>query len=413
MSNPFKPISISLIPNYALNDIVLCLKLLVQPKTYIEGPSIKLLEEKMKKYFGRKYAFLFESGRAALYFCLKGLGIGTGDEVLVQAFTCAAVPNSVLWTGARPIYVDIDETYNLNFKFLEKKISPKTKAVVVQHTFGAPAQIEQIKRICQKHCLFLIEDIAHGLGNSYRGEKLGTFGDASVLSFGRDKVVSGIWGGGIITDNPKLGQELREITEKLPSYPREWIRQQLLYPFLTYLSLAAYSLLGLGKVFHHLVKKYGLVSEVITANEKQGKVPDNFYKGMPNPLAELTIKQFNQLEKFVNHRRKVAQYYSEKLKISYHPSWSYLRYPLENDGADFLRKLAAKKGVFLGDWYNSPVSPKDVDLAALNYQEGSCPRAEGVCQRIINLPTNPNLSLEDAEKVVKILKDGLLNFSKS
>ncbi len=87
----------------------------------------------------------------------------------MQAFTCNAVSNPIFWAGAKPIYVDIDETYNMDPADLKNKISSKTKAVIVQHTFGVPAQIEKIQEICKKNKLILIEDMAHALGSKYQG----------------------------------------------------------------------------------------------------------------------------------------------------------------------------------------------------------------------------------------------------
>ena len=112
MSNPFKVIAISLLPNSSWKDFFW--KNTPTPNNMV----------------------LFESGRVAQYFLLKALGIGQGDEVIIQAFTCVAVPNSIIWTGAKPIYVDIDESLNMDPKKLEKLINKKTKAVIWQSTFG-------------------------------------------------------------------------------------------------------------------------------------------------------------------------------------------------------------------------------------------------------------------------------------
>src|SRR5581483_4013141 len=112
-----------------------------------------------------------------------------------QAFTCVAVPNSVLWTGAKAIYADIDETGNLDPKDLEKKITKKTKAVIIQHTFGIAANMDAIQKVLKGKKIILIEDCAHALGASYKGKKLGTFGEFAFFSFGRDKVISSVFGG--------------------------------------------------------------------------------------------------------------------------------------------------------------------------------------------------------------------------
>ena len=120
--------------------------------------------------------------------------IGEGDEVLVQAFTCVAVPNSVLWAQATPVYADIDATLNIDPIDVEKKITNRTKAIIVQHTFGIPADMDALVALAKKHNILLIEDCAHSLGATYKGKKVGTFGDAAFFSFGRDKVVSSVFG---------------------------------------------------------------------------------------------------------------------------------------------------------------------------------------------------------------------------
>ena len=126
---------------------------------------------------------------------IKSFDITYGDEVIVQAFTCLAVPEVVIWCGAKPVYLDIDESLNLDIRLLEKSISSKTRIIIVQHTFGIPAKIDMIKKIAQKHNIILIEDCAHSLGAKYNSQKIGTFGDAAFFSFGRDKVISSVFGG--------------------------------------------------------------------------------------------------------------------------------------------------------------------------------------------------------------------------
>src|SRR3989344_2324062 len=161
----FKPISISLSPNTEKDDVWLAFKLLFQPWRWKTGSVEVILQQKFREFLGVKYAFTFNSGRSALMAILDSLGLEKGDEVLLQAFTCNAVPNPIIWDGFKPIYVDCDEkTFNMDIDNLKRKITDKSRALIVQHTFGLPAEMDEIIEICRQNGLILIEDCAHSLG---------------------------------------------------------------------------------------------------------------------------------------------------------------------------------------------------------------------------------------------------------
>lgn len=146
-----KPISISLSPNTERDDILLAFKLLFQPWKWQKGCQTPLLEEEFRKYLGVQYAYSFNSGRSALLAVLSALGGQKGDEILLQAFTCNAVPNPVLWAGLNPVYVDCrEDDFNIDPVDLEKKITPKSRVVIVQHTFGLPADMDRIVEVCKR-----------------------------------------------------------------------------------------------------------------------------------------------------------------------------------------------------------------------------------------------------------------------
>lgn len=350
MSNPFKPIAISLLPNFFWKDFL--------PKA-----------DPPRADFGMTF---FESGRAAEYFLLKALKIGAGDEVIIQAFTCVAVPNSILWTGARPIFVDIDDSLNMDPGKLEKAITKKTKAVIWQSTFGNIGQMKKAKEICKKNKIFFIEDGAHS------GKIIG---DLGFLSFGRDKAISGLYGGGAVVIN---NQDTRYKLQRENLLKKDY---SLFYPLIIYFILQTYSFFDLGKILHKLLKNF--LPKVLTKEEKQGEKPENFYQPPPIILTP----------DYTNHRKKIAAFYEKHLSGLY----GLLRYSIFVANPDGLRKFAAKQNIFLGDWYDNVVAPKGVNLEKIGYKIGSCPKAEEVCKRIVNLPTN--ISLEEAEKVIKIVKD--------
>lgn len=399
MNNPFRAVSISLIPNFAFGEVRDSWNL-YRKKMKAEG-SEKKLKEVLERFFG-KSAAITENGRLAMYLLLKAWGIGKGDEVVIQAFTCSVVPAAVRATGAKVVFGEIDENYNLDLADLKKKIGSKTKVVIVQHSFGKPVKMDELKRILGDR-IMIIEDMAHGLGNSYKGRRLGTWGEASVLSFGRDKVISGVWGGAVVADS-KTVEKVNKEQSGWPGRSEEWTNKQLLYPVLTEIVLNTYGLLGLGKLIHWMMKRLGRMPEPISSREKAGEMAQK-YGGLPDELAYLVLKQWDKLEKIIERRRVAANFYGQKLGEKYEADSSYLRYTIRLNDAGGLRRLAAERGVFLGDWYDQVVAPKSIKPIDFGYLRGSCPRAERAAGEVINLPTNPNLNEKDWLKVVNIVKE--------
>lgn len=410
-----KPIFISLSPNIERDDLFLVLQKLFQPWNFFDGPAIKELEESFKKYLNLKYAFSFNSGRSAFLAILKSLSLKEEDEILLQAFTCNALVNPILALNLKPIFVDIEKsTLNLDPQDLKKKITPKSKVVVVQHTFGLPAKMEEILKICLANDLILIEDCAHCLGATLENKKLGTFGKAAFFSFGRDKIISSVSGGMAVTNDPVLGERLKEFQAKcsFPSY--FWTLRELFHPVLTQGFIKPlYRFFGIGKWFLIFFQKLEILSKAVSKEEKKGKLSSYFPKKLPNVLACLALNQLKKLKKFNCHRKKIAKIYDEELKelnIQL-PLWQtgrvYMRYPLilENKDTDEILRKFEKEKIFLDDgWRKTPIVPPDTDQTKMHYKIGSCPNAEKVAKFIINLPTHIQISEKDAQKIVNLLK---------
>lgn len=396
-------INIGLSPNFRLGDGLLAFKLIFQPWKWKKGKEVVVLENWFKKYLKTKNVYAFNSGRSAEYAILKAMGIGEGDEVLVQAFTCVAVPNSVLWLGAKPIFVDIEEeTLDMDPADLERKITLKSKAIIIQHTFGILAKIDKILEIGKNHNLFVIEDCGHIIKKKIEG-------DAAFFSFGRDKAVSGVFGGlAIINEKFKIQSlKFKEFQQKSPHPSLFWIFQQLLHPVASALILPLYDL-EIGKLILWTLQKLHLLSFPVYPEEKRGLKPDDFPAKMPNALAELVLNQLKSLDDFNRKRLEIVKFYEEKLKnlpiktINV-DALPLLRYPLLVGKARQLRDFAETKGIILGTWYSHIIDPEGVDFKKVNYQLGSCPVAEGVAKQVINLPTYPRMTLDDAYEVVKIV----------
>ncbi len=409
-----KPISISLSPNVERDDVSLSLGLLFQPWKWKEGKEIKQIEEEVRKYIGVKYAVSFNSGRSSLMAILSALGVEKGGEVLLQAFTCNAAANPIIWAGLVPIYVDCDkDSFNIDGNDLERKIGPNSRVLMVQHTFGLPADMDEIRAICERHRLILIEDCAHSLGAEYRGQKVGTFGKAGFFSFGRDKIISSVWGGVVVTNDDKIAREVIGFRDGIKYPSLLWIKKQLLHPILmNYIVLPLYNILDLGKIFLVLSQWLGLLSKAVHKKEKKGKNPGFFPEKMPNALAILAINQFKKLSRFNTHRKELADYYSKELKnTSFETPVDsperknvFLRYTVKHKNAhEIIYQAWHRQNILVGDWYTNPVIPSDTNLESVKYTLGSCQTVERLSKTTLNLPTHINISKNDAQRIVDFL----------
>lgn len=411
---PLKPISISLSPNVEKDDLSLAKKAIIRPWKWKNGRNIELLENKFREYLDARFVFSFNSGRSSLFAILKALNLQKGDEVLLQAFTCNAVPNPVLWLGLKPIYIDCSEgDFNIDLGDAQRKITARSKVLIVQHTFGFPADMERVAYFANKNNLILIEDCAHSLGAEYAGKKVGTFGKAAFFSFSRDKIISSVYGGMATTNDSKLAESLKNIQESFQQPSSYWIFQQLLHPILlNYIILPIYNLIDLGKVFLVLSQWLHILSKAVHWKEKRGEKPDYFPRKLPNALALLALNQFNKLDKFYNHRKRIVQIYIEKLentafilpKFSEKSKPAFLRLPIKHtEACNILWEAWNKQNILIGDWYTTPIAPFDTKLDKMQYAPGNCPKAERLCKVTLNLPTHINIKEKDLARILNFL----------
>lgn len=402
-------ITASLSPNTEIDDIVSAIETVLQPSRWKKGNAIEAVHTWFRERFTTQTVYSFSSGRMALFALLDSFGIGFGDEVFVQAFTCVAVPNSVLWAKAKPIFVDIDDSGNIDVNDAQKKLTTHTKAMIVQHTFGIAADMQKIVAFCKKNNLLLIEDCAHSLGVRFRNQLLGTFGDAAFFSFGRDKVLSSVWGGIAIvhTSQHDVKKKLMSFSQSL-SWPRNlWILRQLFHPILFAISMPLYRN-GIGKVIIVIFRVLRLITIPIYPVELSGGKPDELCTTYPNGLARLLLKQLGKLDAFTMMRNETTNVYktilakSKKIQTFDTPfSATYLRFPLLVADPKALQKLAKKEGILLGNWYEHIVDPNGVSFESIGYRVGSCPKAEAAAKHILNVPTR--LSLRERERVSAFL----------
>ncbi|KKU60167.1 MAG: putative PLP-dependent enzyme [Parcubacteria group bacterium GW2011_GWA2_47_12] len=164
----------------------------------------KDFESDFAKYVNRKHALILTSGTLAIRTMFEAAGFKEGDEVICPAYTFFGTVSPLLYTGATPILCDIDENGNIDPEEIKKKITPKTKGVIVTHMWGIPCQMDEIVKICKKNGLLLLEDCSHTHGAKYKGKMAGSFGDLAAWSLGSDKIVTGGEGGILATNNPEF-----------------------------------------------------------------------------------------------------------------------------------------------------------------------------------------------------------------
>ena len=180
---------------------------------FIQGGECEAFEHEFADYCGAKYCVGMATGLDAIYLALKALNIGSGDEVIVPSNTFIATALAVSYVGARVILVDPDPTtYNIGGKGLEEALSDKTKAIIPVHLYGQPAQMDEVMAFARKHRLYVIEDCAQAHGATFKGQKVGTFGDIGCFSFYPGKNLGALGdGGAVITNNLELEQKIRSL----------------------------------------------------------------------------------------------------------------------------------------------------------------------------------------------------------
>jgi dTDP-4-amino-4,6-dideoxygalactose transaminase len=405
----------SLSPNIERDDLHLAASLLWQPWKWKTGHTINDLEEAIGQFFQVK-AFTFESGRSALTAAIQALNLPKNSEIILQAFTCVAVPNSVRWANCTPIYADVDpKTFTIDPKTIEALITPHTRALLIQHTFGIPARMDALMELARKHRLFVIEDCAHSFGSRWNGQLLGTFGDVAILSFGRDKSLSSVFGGVALTRDASLADRLRSLQTQAALPTKRWVIQQLLHPLILAIALKTYDLFSIGKIILEFAKRLHLISKAVDPQERQGKRPAWTGHRLPNALAILAYRQWKKRERFDAHRRALTQLYQQELQHPSitHPHWTkeadpaLLRYPIRITRRDQVFKATTSAHIQLGDWYTSPLAPEGINEHAVGYDRSKTPSAITLSKETLNLPTHINISESDTKKICTLIKDVL------
>lgn len=370
------------------------------------------LEAAWTSRFGGEEAVVFPSARAGLYTLLRALDVGPGDEVIITGFTCNAVPVPVLQCGAVPVYADIDPlTYNSHLQHIEALIGPRTKVLIIQHTFGIPADVSEMVALARDRGLYVIEDVCLALGSRLDDKPLGTFGDAALFSFELSKTLSAGWGGIVQANLAGLGERLRRLRGKagllsrLEAVRRLW--QAGLCYFLYHPRLFWVCKYVLAALFKWRVFRYST-----SAEERQGRFPPTALKFPADSQWRIIAQQLDRLDAIMDQSARVARRYREILRShgwqlgilgSEDSTLRLIRFPLLVEDRDRMTRLFLLKGVELGSWFDRSVAPMPQDSATFNYFAGQCPTGEEVSRHIVNLPLHPRLSRADVDQICQLL----------
>jgi perosamine synthetase len=251
MDKQFVPVNTPSLSGNELNYLTECIK---TGWISSEGPFIKQFEEKFSAYLGRKEGIAVANGSGALDIAVQALKIGPGDEVIMPTFTIISPAQSVIRTGAIPVWVDSDPvTWNMDVTQIESKINAKTKAILVVHIYGLPVDMDPVLELCSKYGLYLIEDAAEMHGQTYKGKLCGSFGDIRTFSFYPNKHITTGEGGMVVVNDILLADRCRKLRNlALEPKGRRFVHYELGWNYRMTNMQAALGLAQFEKIVEHI-----------------------------------------------------------------------------------------------------------------------------------------------------------------
>lgn len=356
--------------------------------------------------------FTYFRGRVALAAILRGLGVRSGDEVLLQAFTCVAVPEGIMSIGARPGYVDVEAGgLNMDPADLEDKIGSSTKAIVIQHSFGLPADVMHLGRIAREHGIPLIEDCAHTLTSRVEGRLVGSFGDAAFYSYEAAKpVFVGIGGSAVSNDE--------QLTKRLADDYTQYEGPPAVAQLETAAMFHAYQIAYRPSTYWPLRSLFRTLSSAGVIRGNYNKIASSerpaadFRRRMGGLQQRLLYRELQSLDTQTAHRKRVAGEYQSLIRTGRVTHLSvparmepvFSRYPLLAENRTELVERAREARVEIAIFYDTAVHPLEGSaLRTVGYEPGLCPNAEWTAERIISLPTGPRVGNEQIRRAVNFL----------
>jgi dTDP-4-amino-4,6-dideoxygalactose transaminase len=384
-----------------LGDCLTAAGLLLQGRLR-SGAAISQFETELASFIGVHHACTFSAGRVGLYALMKALDVGPGDEVLLQVPTHVVVPNAIRYAGARPVFVDCSlANYNIDFEDAARKVTSRTRALVLQHTFGIPADMDCALALASRFNLILIEDCVHSLGAQYRGRRVGSFGRAAFFSTEETKTISSTMGGVVVTDDDQLAARLRDFQHSCPWQPRPLVARYLL-KFILYWLLTEPHLHVLTRTAYESFGRRQPLPQPTSAEEAIGDRPSIYEQRFSHAQAVLVLRQLRRIDSNLAHRRAVTAAYAQRLNpagfpspsVPTHTNCAMLRYPVWVDDRQAVVHGARRHAV-LGTWFTSVLEESEA-LEAQGYIPGTCPRAEAATQHLVNLPIHSRVTARDA-----------------
>lgn len=354
--------------------------------------------------------FCYWKGRVALFAALKAIGVTKGDEVILPAFTCVVVPNAILYLGATPIYVDIDQkTLNTDVTSIEKAITNYTRCIIVQNTFGLSSQLREINELAKTRGIVTIEDCTHGFGGTYQKEPNGNFCDFAFFSSQWNKPFSTGIGGILKVNNTQFLPAIKAVNVDLiqPGKRKQWSLAGLLLVHHWLLTDTSFWLL---QRMYRFLSRIGIVIGSSSDEELCGiEQPKGYFMASSSVQARAGLKALRSLEGLNSRRKQNAQIFTKKLKEmgkyhvdeSLHGDHLFLKYPilLKDRGACLQR--AEKNKIRLGEWFLSPIHPIEQEFEKWALNTVQFPTARNISAHILNLPTDTG----NPEKVVRFLEE--------
>jgi len=331
--------------------------------TFCLGPDVAEFEKDFAKFCGAEHSVGFNSGTSALHVAMRLLNVGPGDEVITTPFTFIATCWAISYTGAKPVFVDIDDaTFNLDPKLIERAITPRTKAVLPVHLYGHPFELDPVLAVCKKHKLPLVEDACQSHGAKYKGKTVGTFGAISCFSFYPGKNLGACGeGGALVTNSAAFDKHARTLREH-----------------------------GSTQRYHHDEVGYNYRME-----------------GFQGAVLGVKLKH---LAKWTNERRRVAHRYHELLsgtplqlphEAGYAESAWHL-YTVRHPRRDELKKFLDENGVGNAVHYPIPLHLQKA-YANLGHKPGDFPVTEKAARECLSLPIYPELTEAQIRRVAEVV----------
>jgi dTDP-4-amino-4,6-dideoxygalactose transaminase len=347
-------------------DVLKEINEVLESSRYILGPKVEELEARVSEYHGATEAIGVASGTDALNLSLKAIGVGRGDEVITTPFSFFATVEAILYQGARPVFVDIEEdTLNIDPSHLEENITERTKAIIPVHIFGMPADMARISEIASRRNIPLIEDCAQSFGAHIKGHMVGSFGDAGCFSFYPSKNLGAYGDGGlIITSNSTFAERLRILRNH-------------------------------GSAGGYIHKTTGLNSRL---DELQ---------------AAVLLVKFRNIERYNSLRREKARFYTEILKdhVVCPPERDgffhvYHQYTIRSPFRDRIKSYLRENGISSVVYYPLPLHLQEA-LRDLGYKEGEFPVTEKASSEVLSLPIYPELEEFKQEYICQKIMEAL------